>query len=175
MLLDLIDLARLRRALIYLLLLLVLYFVQDLLLARVALWGVHALFIPAAVVCVGLFEGGVWGALFGLAAGYFTDMGLPDSVVTFTLLFPVFGFFTGVFGKYVLRKALITALVLSAAAFTLTAAVQAFPFFFTGTRIFPIIKTAVLQVLWSLPFVFAIYYPCRSIAGRDLRESNSQL
>lgn len=169
MLLDLIDLARLRRALIYLLMLIVLFFVQDLLLADVSIWGVHALFVPAAVVCVGLFEGGVWGVFFGLAAGYFTDMGLPDSVVTFTLLFPVIGFFTGVFGKYMLRKALITALVLSAGAFILTAVVQAFPFFFTGTRIWPLVKTMVLQILWSIPFVFAIYYPCRSIAGRDMR------
>ena len=40
--------------------------------------------------------------------------------------------------------------------------------FFTDTRAWPVLRTGLLQVLWSLPFVAVIYYPCRAIAGRDL-------
>ena len=171
MLLDLINLAKLRRAVIHALLLAVLFLIQNLLGAYVTPLGVGAMFIPAAVVCVALFEGGVWGAMFGLAAGYFADMGFAENTVLFTVLFAVIGYLTGVFGKYVLRRAFITALVLSAAALVLTAFCQMFPFlFFSGTKIGAVLKTGALQVLWSLPFVPLIYYPCRSIAGHDLTE-----
>ena len=59
MLFDLINLAKLRRAVIHALMLILLFCAQDLLGSYVAPWGVKALFIPAAVVCVALFEGGV--------------------------------------------------------------------------------------------------------------------
>lgn len=171
MLLDLINLAKLRRAVVYAILLLVLFLIQNLLVSYVALWGVRAMFIPVAVVCVALFEGGVWGAMFGLAAGYFADMGFAENTVLFTILFPVIGYFTGVLGKYTLRKAFITALVLSAAALMLAAFCQMFPFlFFEDTKIWPVLKTGFLQVLWSLPFIFVIYYPCRAIAGHEMTE-----
>lgn len=171
MLLDLINLAKLRRAVVYALFLALLFLVQNLLGAYVAPLGVHAMFIPAAVVCVALFEGGVWGAMFGLVAGYFADMGFAENSVLFTLLFSVIGYFTGVLGKYTLRKAFVTALVLSAGALLLAAFCQMFPFlFFKDTRIWPVLKTGLLQVLWSLPFIFVIYYPCRAIAGHEMTE-----
>lgn len=171
MFLDLINLAKLRRAVIHALMLALLFLVQNLLGAYVAPLGVKAMFIPVAVVCVALFEGGIWGAMFGLAAGWFADMGFAENAVLFTVLFPVLGYLTGVFGKYVLRKALITALILSAAALLITAFCQMFPFlFFSGTKLGAVLKTGLLQVLWSLPFVFPIYYPCRAIAGQTLTE-----
>lgn len=170
MLLDLINLAKLRRAVVYGLFLVLLFAVQNLLGAYVSLWGVRAMFLPAAVVCVALFEGGVWGAMFGLAAGYFADMAFAENTVMFTLLFPMLGYFAGVLCKYTLRKALITALVLSAGALLLTAGAQMAPFLFRGERFWPVLRTGLLQTLWSLPFVFAVYYPCRTIAGYDMTE-----
>ncbi len=170
MFLDLINLAKLRRAVIHGLMLLLLFWLQDLLASYVTLGGVKALFIPAAVVCVALFEGGAWGAMFGLAAGFLADMGFAENSVLFTILFPLLGYTAGVLGKYVLRRAFITGLVLSAAALLLTALFQMFPFFFRSSSFWAVLKTGVLQVLWSLPFAALIYFPCRSIAGQDLTD-----
>lgn len=170
MLLDLINLAKLRRGVVYALMLVLLFALQNLLCSYIAPLGVKAMFIPAAVVCVALFEGGVWGAMFGLAAGYFADMGFAENTVMFTILFPAIGYVVGILGKYSMRKAFITALVLSAAALLLAALGQMFPFFFRGTKLWAVVKTGVLQVLWSLPFVPVIYYPCRFIAGHDMTE-----
>ena len=71
MLLDLIDLSKLRRAIVYGLLLAGILLVQNHIAARVPILGVRPLLIPAMVVAVGLFEDGMWGGMLGLAAGYF--------------------------------------------------------------------------------------------------------
>ena len=93
MLLDLIDFSKLRRAIIYALMMLVLFVLQDLLISRIALFGVRAMLIPAAVVAIGLFDGGLWGGFTGLFAGYFMDMGYSENVILFMLLFAAAGFF----------------------------------------------------------------------------------
>ncbi len=170
MIFDLIDLAKLRRAFVYALLLLVLFLLQNVLFANLAIAGVRAMFVPISVVCVALFEGGVWGALYGLAAGFFLDMGMPDSTVLFLILLPVIGFFCGALCHYVLRRGFLTALVLSAGTLLLTALCQMFPFLFSGTKVWAVIGTGLLQVLWSLPFILIIYYPCRAIAQRDMTD-----
>lgn len=170
MLFDLINLAKLRRAVIHGLMLLLLFWLQDLLASYVTPWGIKALFIPAAVVCVALFEGGSWGAMFGLAAGFLSDLGFAENTVLFTLLFPLMGYAAGVLGKYVLRKAFVTGLVLSATALVLSTLFQMFPFFFRSSSFWAVLKTGLLQVLWSLPFAALIYFPCRSIAGQDLSD-----
>lgn len=169
MLYDLIDLEKLRRACVYGLMLLILFLLQNVLLANVAPLGVRAVFVPVSVVCVGLFEGGVWGAMYGLAAGYFTDMAQSETTVMFMILLTAAGYFTGVLCRYELRRGFVTALVLSALVLSACALCQMFHFlFFTDTRAWPVLRTGLLQVLWSLPFVAVIYYPCRAIAGRDL-------
>ena len=56
---------------------------QNTVFAHIALFGVHAMFVPAVVVAVGVFEGGTWGAVFGLIAGYFCAMGYPGTGMLF--------------------------------------------------------------------------------------------
>ncbi len=169
MLFDLIDLEKLRRGCVYALMLLLLLLIQNVLLANVTPLGVHAAFLPVSVVCVGLFEGGVWGAMYGLAAGYFIDMSQSETTVLFMVLLALAGYFIGVLCRYELRRGFVTALVLSALLLALCALFQMFHFlFFTDTQTWPVLRTGLLQVLWSLPFVVVIYYPCRAIAGHDL-------
>ena len=169
MLLDLIDLTKLRRAVIYALLLAAVFAVQDLLVARITVGGVRALLIPAVVAAVGLFDGGLWGGFVGLAAGYFTDMGYPEHICMFTVLLTAAGFFAGVLGKYLLHKGFfsyITLVVLELAVITFC---QMFRFlFFTDTDPWPVLRTGILQLLWSLPWAVPLYFPCKSIADRPI-------
>lgn len=170
MLFDLIDLAKLRRAIVYALLLMAVFLLQSLIGNRVTLLGVKALYMPVAVVAIGLFEGGVWGGLLGLAAGYFCDLGFAENTVLFTLLFPAFGFFAGVLGKYYLHKGFVSCLALAAAALIITSGCQMFQFlFFTDTNKWAVLRTGLIQTLWSLPFTVVAYFPCRSIAGHSMK------
>jgi len=165
MLLDLIDFSRLRRAILYFLMLAVLFLLQDHLTARLTIYGVKPMLIPAAVVGIGLFDGGLWGGFMGLAAGYFMDMGYPEHVCLFAVLFAALGFFIGVLGKYLLHRGLISYLVM----FTLSMAVitfcQMFRYlFFISVDPWPVVNTGVVQLLWSIPWAIPVYFPCKSIA-----------
>lgn len=169
MLLDLIDLSKLRRAIVYALVLAIVFLVQDLLIARIPLWGVRPMMIPAAVVAIGLFEGGVWGGFVGLAAGYFFDLGYIENTVLFTILLTGIGFFSGVLGKYLLQKGFVSFMVMVLAAMIVVTVPQMFHFlFFTDTASWPVWRTGILQILWSLPWAMPLYYPCKVIAARPL-------
>jgi len=169
MLLDLIDLSKLRRAIIYALLLLVIFVLQDLLVARITIRGVHAMLIPAAIVAIGLFDGGLWGGFVGLAAGVFMDMGYTEHVFLFTVLLAAVGFFAGVLGKYLFHKGFFSYMTLFAMAMIVITFCQMFRFLFlTDTAALAVIRTGLIQVLWSLPWAVPIYFPCRSIADRPL-------
>lgn len=169
MLLDLIDLSKLRRAIVYAVILAVVFAVQDLLVARIPLWGVRPMMIPAAIVAIGLFEGAPWGGLLGLAAGFFFDMGYIEQTVLFTVLLTLIGFFAGVLGKYFFHKGFWSYIVLVLAAMILISAAQMIPFlFFTDTRDATVWRVGLIQTLWSLPWAIPVYFPCRAIAVRPM-------
>lgn len=167
MLLDLIDLTKLRRAIIYALLFLVLFVLQDLIVSHMKIFGVRALIVPAAVVAIGLHDGGAWGGFTGLAAGFFCDMGYSEQTVLFTVLFAVLGFFCGVLGKYLLHRGFVSYIVLAAAALAVITFCQMFRFlFFAETETAYVYQVGLIQFLYSLVWAVPVYFPCRSIAAR---------
>lgn len=182
MLLDLIDLSKLRRTIVYTLVLAACLIAQNMIVSRITLFGVRALLIPGLVVGIGLFEGGVWGGALGLAAGYFTDMSFAGTVVLFTVLLPAVGFFCGVLGKYMLHKGLVSFLVLTFLTLAVIAFCQMFRFLFMvsddtrqflrlylpGSASWPVLRTGILQTLWSLAWAVPIYFPCKVISARPM-------
>ena len=182
MLLDLIDLSKLRRAIVYGAMLAVVLVLQNLIVSRIPLFGIHALLIPAAVVAVGLFEGGLWGGFVGLAAGYFSDMAYTDHVVLFTILLPAVGFFIGALGKYMLQKGFVSYLVMVFLTLTAVAFCQMFrtlflagsdaqafrSLYFSGRYYWIVLRTGLLQTLWSLVWSMPIYLPCKLIAAHPM-------
>lgn len=169
MLLDMINLVKVRKAIIYFGVLLLVLFVQNIILSRISVFGVHAFIAPIAIVAVGFFEGGVWGGIFGLAMGLLCDMNLNDTKVMLTVIFPIIGFVSGATATYFVNKRFFSFFFVCLAALVLTAVCQMFKFVaIANANIFPVLITAGLQTLWSLPFTFALYYPCRSLSGVDL-------
>ena len=169
MLLDLINLSKLRRAIVYALVLAGVFLCQDLLVARIELFGVKAMLIPAAIVAIALFEGGLWGGFLGLAAGYFFDLGYTEQTVLFTIFLTGIGFFVGVLGKYLLHRGFVSYMVLVLAAMAVITLFQIFRvLIFAETAAWPVWRTGLLQILWSLPWAVPIYFPCKSIAARPL-------
>ena len=68
-LLELINLRKARKAILYLVCIIIALWLQTMVLSRVVLLGAKPFFLPVLVVALGLFEGGVWGGMLGLAAG----------------------------------------------------------------------------------------------------------
>ena len=170
MLLDLIDLKKIRKAILYLLCIVVCHWFQTLALSRAVLLGAAPLFLPALAVAIGMWEGGVWGALLGLVAGALLDAACSDSHVLFTLLFMVYGFFSGMLTDFFINRRFLSYVLLSAAALLLTALVQILPLLLRGSAIAPLLRTALFQGLWSLPLALPVWPIVRAVAGKAREE-----
>ena len=90
----------------------------------------------------------------------------------FTVLFPVMGFVSGFLGDFYLNKRLFTYCIMGAAALFLAAFAQMFSLLFYKGQSSPALwVTALLQTLWSLPFLFPSYYLCKNFPWRSSREA----
>ena len=169
MFLDFVDITRLRKAIIYFALVLLSLLLQNIVLSRIEILGVKAMILPLIAVAVGFFEGGVWGGVFGLILGFFTDMSLNGAAVMMTVLFPVLGFTAGALTTFFMNKKLNSFFFVGVGALILTAFCQSFSVLvFSDTDKLAVLLVILIQCLLSLPFVFAVYYPCRRLSGLDL-------
>ncbi len=166
-LIDLINLKKIRKAIIYLFCIFLALWLQTMVFSRVAILGAKPFFIPALVVAVGLFEGGIWGGLLGLVAGAYCDMSLSGNSIQFMVLFTFFGFLSGCLVDFVINRRFVSYLLLAALALLVSAFIQAAPLWlFRAAAPGPLFAVAALQSLWSMPFAVAFYYVTRAISGR---------
>lgn len=155
---DVIDLKKLRLALAYILCLAVMMFFQDTVFARLGLFGVKMLFIPAACVAVSLFEGGFRGGLFGLLAGLLCDLSFSESTFLFTLLFPAIGFVSGLAAEFWISHSFTAYMTTAGAALLLTALCQMVRVILVEPgAVLICLLTALVQTLWSLPMAAVSY------------------
>lgn len=154
--------SRTRRAVLYFLYLLGFLVLQNVIFSHIAPLGVRAMFMPALVVAVALFEGGWRGGLFGLAAGILCDLFLAGQTVLFTILFPVMGFAVGLLGDFYLNRRFFSYAVMAVLALLLSAFAQMFSLLvYRGQSPLALWGTALLQTLWSVPFIYPAYYICK--------------
>ncbi len=151
-----------RSALRSALVLLLFYLLQVILLARFRPWGVVPLPLPLLAVAAGLFGGGIWGGCIGLFAGIISDSSLGDSVLLFTVLLTVLGFFSGFLGEFVMAKGFPSFLLLGMVTLVLSTGLQAVLF----TMLIPtpwqlLLQTALKQLLITLPFLIPSYLSIR--------------
>ncbi len=170
-LLDLINLNKIRKAVLLLICTAVAFWLQFSVFSRIHLpggGGVKPFFIPALVIAIGLWSGGVWGGMFGLGIGIYCDMNLTGSTVTFLLLLSVLGFFAGVLADYLINRRFVAYMLLSAAGLAVAALVQTVPLWiFRGASPADLLPVALWQVLWSLPFAVPCYFAVRAVARSD--------
>ena len=143
---ELINLRKARKAILYLLCIVVAIWMQTMLLSRVTLLGVKAFFLPALIVAFGLFEGGVWGGMLGLAAGLGCMLSMAGSPVLFLVLLPVFGFLSGLLADFLINRRFVAYLLLCALA---------------------LLVTSLLQALWALPLAVPAYFAAKLLAGYE--------
>ena len=166
--LELINLRKARKAFLYLVLILVTLWLQTMVFSRLAFWGVKPFFLPALIVAIGLFEGGVWGGMLGLVAGLGCMLSMAGSPVLFLVLLPAFGFLSGMLADFRINRRFYSYLLLAVVALLLTAALQAAPLWiFRGAEPGPLFTVAGLQALWSVPFAVPAYYVSKLLAGHE--------
>ena len=152
----------LRSALRTALILLVFYLLQVIILARFRPWGVVPLPLPLVAVAVGLFGGGKWGGCVGLFAGIVCDSSLGDSVLLFTVLLTVMGFFAGFLGEFVMARGFPSFLLLGLISLALCTGIQAVMFsMLIPTPWIALMQTALKQMVITLPFLIPVYLSVR--------------
>lgn len=158
----LIEWKKLRGVLAFALYMIFAMFIQSLLFSRVSIFGYRGFILPAAAVAAGIYSDGVRGAVFGLILGLFADMSFSESVVTFTVLFPIIGFVAGVASMFYINKSFFAFITFSAAAILLTALVQMLlAVIVSGAEILPALITALAQTAVSLIPAALLYLPFR--------------
>jgi len=171
MLLDLINFEKVRRTLLHLAVILVVLGLQTLLFSRIRPLGVTAMFVPAVVVAIGLFEGGAWGGTLGLVTGVLCGLRYSGSVVLFAVLFAAIGFLVGLLSQFFVNKRFFSYYMLCIPAFALTAFCQMFRLLvYYDAAPLALLRTGLLQTLWSLPFPLLIYFPVKNIVQHSLKE-----
>ena len=167
MFVDLFHTKKLRLALIYVVFLIMVQFMQDTVLARFAVFGVKTLFVPAAVAAVGFHEGGWRGGLYGLLAGILCDMTYSANTVLFTVLFPALGFASGLAADFMLNRSYLAYLFAAAACLLVTGCAQMIRVLLIqpGALIYCLI-VVVGQMLLSMPLAALLYFPVEQIASR---------
>ena len=164
---DLINRRAIRSALWCALYLIVTILAQNTVFARVRVWGVHAMFVPAMVIAVAMFHGTVWGAVFGLFAGFLCDMGYPETNVLFLTLLPVIGLLAGMASDYLVNRTLMAFLCLCLLGFLLTGFAQMFRLWIIrGSAFGPLLGAALRQAIVSLPLAVPYFYISRGAARR---------
>lgn len=168
MFLDLINLKKIRRAVLYAVCVIVTLGLQTMIFSRVEILGVRAMFVPVTVVAIGLFSGGVWGCVFGLVTGYFCDMAFSANTALFLVLFALFGFLSGLLADFLVNRRFLSYVIIAALALLITPIFQIVPLWiYDGTPLGSLLPTVCLQALWSLPFTVPAYFAVRAVAGRE--------
>lgn len=136
---------------------------QSLLFSRFSFFGVKGFILPAAVVAVGMYRGGVRGTLFGLVLGIFADMSFSETTILFTLLFPIMGFAFGFAADFYINKSFFAFMVFTVAALFVTAIMQLLSAaIISGAELLPGFLTAVMQTAVSIVPSALLYLPFRN-------------
>ena len=133
--------------------------VQNMLFARIKIFGVSPFWLPAVVVGVAMFEGAVDGGIFGLILGIFADMAFAENVILFTVFFPVLAFVAGFLSQFYINRRFFAFMGLALVAELAAAVVQMLSTFIGDAWSVELIKTALLQTAISLPFSAFTYLP----------------
>ncbi len=154
----------LKKGLLRLLLLLLLYFLQADVFPHLRVLGVCPLPLPLAAVAIGLFEGGLTGGLWGLLAGVLCDLATGNSFA-FTLLLCCAGFFAGFLGEFIMARSLPSLLLLGAVAELLSGLILQVPVLLAGSA--PAASLALslgVGILYSLLFTLLVYPAVRGLS-----------
>jgi cell shape-determining protein MreD len=148
-----------RRILQYLLYLFLALVVQNMLFTQIRPLDVCPMVLPAVCAALGMFQGSTWGTVFALILGVFADMAFVENTMLFTILFPALAFFSGFACQFFVNRRFFAFMGLATAACLATAVVQMIATMVGDTWSPVMLRTVVLQTLWSVPPAVLAYFP----------------
>ncbi len=158
------NIRKFKRGIMRAIILLLLYVLQTDVFTHLRIGGICPLLLPLASVGFGIFDGGLTGGLWGLAAGILCDLS-AGSNFTFTAMLTVIGFFSGFLSEFILAKGFPSFLTLSIAALLICSATEAFPaIVYAGTPFSQAAVRVLIQTAYSLIFVLPVYWASRGVS-----------
>ena len=148
-----------RRILKYALYLFLALVTQNMLLTQVRPMGICPMILPAVAVSVGMFAGAGGGVIFSLILGLFADLAFVETTLLFTVLLPLLAFGTAFVSEFFVNRRFFAFLGITLAASAFTAMIQMLVTFAGDAWSTELVKTALLQTLWSMPFSALAYLP----------------
>jgi len=156
------------------LLLLVVFIFQGMVFPYIRIAGLSPLLLPLVGTGIAVHEGRVTGGIAGIFAGFLCDLSLNEPVGLFTVLLTLTGLVIGALADSVVTRRFATYFLLCAVVLVISAFVQMFPLFYFGDiAISKLMPTALWQTVYSLIFVFPIWFFIKAIGKRVYRESHS--
>lgn len=131
--------------------------VQNMLCAHITILKVRPLILPAVAAAVGMFEGGTFGAIFGLFLGFFGDMSFAENTVLFMVLMALIGFTSGFASDFIINRSFLPYMASAFVALLFTALIQMIRPWISNASAGQVLLTGLLQTLWSLPFAAGFY------------------
>ena len=146
-------------------LLLLLYILQATVFTHIRIFGVKPLILPVAIMCAALFDGMTTAGMVGLAAGVLCDLSFNQPALQFTIFMTALGIAAGYLFETVISTSFTSFLICTTAALFVCAVIQFFGIVvYNGAEILPVLKTAVIQTVYSAIFVLPLYYIVRGIS-----------
>lgn len=129
------------------------------------IWGVIPFLFPAVVAVVGMFEGPVPGALFGLVMGVVCDLTVPGLIPCFhTLIFPLAGLAAALIAQSWIPAGFPCALVATIFSFLMTDAFHGLVLAMSGHAAWSAAALVALrETAVTLPFVIPVYLLLRAV------------
>lgn len=144
--------------------LLTVYILQSLVLPHFRVINSVPLLLPLAAVGIALFEGGTKGGVFALFAGILCDLSFNQPTIMFTVILTVIGILVGFLAETVVARGFPAYVALCAAALIIVTFVQmASLLFFAGAAQTVLLKTAAIQIVYSLVFTLPLYFISRAL------------
>jgi hypothetical protein len=164
-----VDVNKLKKAALHLGLLILLYVLQTDVFTRLRIDSVCPMLLPIAAVGFGLFEGGLRGGLWGIAAGIFCDISAGTNFL-FTIYLCAVGFTAGFLSEFVMARGFPSFFVMNAVALPFGALLQIFPLIvYHNAPPAPLFISLLIQAAYSMIFVIPVYFLVRRAArGRGI-------
>lgn len=155
------------------LLLMIVYVFQGMIFPYFRLFGFAPLLLPIASTGVSVYEGRYTGGIVGIFAGILCDVSFNNPAGVFTVTLTIAGLLTGALADTVMTRSFATFVICSAAVLTLCAVIQVFPLlFFRSVPLQLLLATAIRQTVYSIIFVFPIWFFVRALGKRAQRISS---
>lgn len=151
---------------------LIMLILQEYLLSRLKIGGIHPMLGGVLTAVVAVFEGGIAGGAFGMFIGVLQDSFVIGPEGYYSLVYFGCGMATGFICQYMFHKSFLTAGLWSTIITAFTTLIFYILFYLLTGRagVSELWKTAVPEIIYSIVFIPLIYFPVRYISGN--RESD---